>query len=59
MSYDESKEFLMPNPHKGETRSEFVQRFMTSKEAQRSFPNEKQRLAVAYSEWARRHKEEK
>jgi hypothetical protein len=40
----------MPTPHKGEPISEFVHRFVGSKEAERSFPKKKQRLAVAYSE---------
>jgi len=41
----------MPNPRKGEKRAAYVSRFMGSKEAQRSFPNGKQRAKVAYSKW--------
>ena len=43
----------MPNPKKGETKEEYISRFMNSEEAKNSFPDEKQRLAVAYSKWAK------
>ena len=46
----------MPNPKKGEKKSEFVSRYMGSAEAKRSFPDEKQRVAVAYSEYKRKKK---
>lgn len=46
----------MPSPHKGESLSNFVGRFMGSAEAERSFPKKKQRAAVAYSEFKRRKK---
>ena len=39
----------MPKPNKGESEKHYVGRFMGSKESQRSFPNKKQRLAVAYA----------
>jgi len=39
----------MPEPKKGETTREYVSRFMKSKEAQKDFPDPKQRAAVAYS----------
>ena len=45
----------MPKPNKGESEKHYVGRFMGSKESQRSFPNKKQRLAVAYSISAHRH----
>lgn len=44
----------MPNPNKGETKEEFIARFMSSPEAKKDFPDEKQRLAVAYSKWKRK-----
>ncbi len=45
----------MPNPSKDETKEEYIARFMKSEEAQRDFPEEKQRLAVAYSKWEHRN----
>lgn len=48
----------MPKPRKGETKEEFIARFMSSEEAKRDFPDEKQRLAVAYSIWEQHHKKE-
>ena len=45
----------MPEPRKGESLSHFVGKYVSSKEAEHSFPKKKQRLAVAYSE-ARRAK---
>jgi hypothetical protein len=44
----------MPNPVKGEKMSSFISRYMGSKESRKSFPEQKQRAAVAYSEWRRR-----
>lgn len=44
----------MPNPIKGETKEEFIARFMSDPEAKKSFPDQKQRLAVAYSKWRRK-----
>jgi len=41
----------MPNPIKGETREEFIKRYMSSEEAKKTFPDFKQRLAVAISKW--------
>jgi hypothetical protein len=46
----------MPEPHKGEKRASYIQRYVKSKEAQKSFPDIKQRLAVAYSEYRRKGK---
>lgn len=45
----------MPMPAKGEKKRSYIKRFVSSREAAKSFPDIKQRLAVAYSE-ARRHK---
>lgn len=41
----------MPRPKAGESKSDYISRFMGSSEAQSDFPDEKQRLAVAYSMW--------
>ena len=41
----------MPYPRKGETKEEFISRFMGSAEANRDYPDQKQRLAVAESLW--------
>jgi hypothetical protein len=46
----------MPNPVKGENLSQFVSRYMGSGEAQKSFPDKKQRAAVAYSKFRKRKK---
>jgi hypothetical protein len=39
----------MPYPTEGESQGAYVSRFMGSPEANSSFPNKKQRAAVAYS----------
>jgi len=39
----------VPTPNKGEKTQDFVHRYMGSGEAQKSFPKQKQRLAVAFS----------
>ncbi len=46
----------MPKPTKGEPMRHFLKRFMGSKEADESFPDPKQRAAVAYSMLRRRKK---
>lgn len=40
----------MPERSKGEPLNAFIGRYMGSKRAQKDFPKQKQRLAVAYSE---------
>jgi hypothetical protein len=45
----------MPKPTKGQNKAEYVQMFMSSPEAKKSFPDEKKRLAVAYSMWEKKH----
>lgn len=39
----------MPSPEGGEKLSSFVQRYMGSKKANKDFPDQKQRAAVAYN----------
>jgi hypothetical protein len=46
-------------PKKGEEKNDFISRFMGSELAKKEFPDNKQRVAVAYSQWSRIHKEEK
>lgn len=46
----------MPNPKPHEKRGSYIQRYVKSKESQKKFPDIKQRLAVAYSEYARKGK---
>lgn len=41
----------MPLPEKGEKRASYIARYVKSKESQKRFPDIKQRLAVAYSEY--------
>ncbi len=43
----------MPNP--GESLKAYIARYMASDEAKKDIPDEKQRLAVAYSEWNKKH----
>lgn len=45
----------MPYPKAGEDKKDYVARFMASEEAKRDFPDEKQRLAVAYSMFEKRN----
>jgi|HubBroStandDraft_6_1064221.scaffolds.fasta_scaffold4825017_2 hypothetical protein len=40
----------MPEREKGEPLNKFIGRYMKSKRAEKDFPKQKQRLAVAYSE---------
>jgi hypothetical protein len=49
----------MPTPHKGESLSGFVAKYMGSKEARKSFPKQSQRAAVAYSEARKAHLKKK
>lgn len=49
----------MPKPNPGESKKAYIARFMASEEAQKSFPDKKQRLAVAYSMWRKRSKRSK
>lgn len=49
----------MPSPSKGESLSDFVGRYMGSGEARKSFPSQKQRAAVAYSEYRQAKKKRK
>lgn len=46
----------MPSPKPRENLSQFVKRYMGSGEAQESFPDQKQRAAVAYSIYRKRKK---
>lgn len=46
----------MPKPKQDESKEDYVARFMSSEEAKRDYPDEKQRLAVAYSEYKRSKK---
>ena len=45
----------MPYPTKDETKAEYIKKFMESSEAQEDFPDDKQRVAVAYSLWEKRN----
>lgn len=45
-------------PIKGEKKHDYLQRYMSSSEAIHDFPDEKQRFAVALSEWEKTHKSE-
>lgn len=46
----------MPNPKPGEKEQSYIARYVRSKRAQKDFPDQKQRLAVAYSEYERKGK---
>ena len=45
----------MPLPRKGEAKKSYIGRYVADQQAKRDFPNVKQRMAVAYSEYARAH----
>lgn len=46
----------MPEPRKGENLAHYIGRFIGSAEAEKSFPDKKQRMAVAYSLYKRKKK---
>ena len=46
----------MPKPNANESEADYVARYMGSAEAKKKYPDEKQRLAVAYSEYRRNKK---
>lgn len=46
----------MPDPKSKESKEEFVKRFMSSEEAKKDFPDEKQRLAVAHKKFKEQSK---
>jgi hypothetical protein len=43
----------LTTPKKGEEKNDFISRFMSSKQAKIDFPENKQRVAVAFSQWQR------
>lgn len=49
----------MPRPKKGERQAKFVERYVSSAESKKRFPDLKQRLAVAYSEYKQARKKRK
>jgi len=49
----------MPTPSRTEAESAFISRYMGSGEAKKSFPDAKQRAAVAYSVYKNRKKKRK
>lgn len=48
----------MPYPTQNEDEQEYISRFMKSAEAIKDYPDEKQRVAVAYSLWKERNKKD-
>ena len=47
----------MPKPNKGESQEEYMKRFMSSDEAKKDYPDEKQRYAVGLSMWKKHSKQ--
>jgi hypothetical protein len=45
----------MPRPKPKESEKDFVQRYVNSKEAKKTFPQTDQRVAVAHDLWKKRH----
>jgi hypothetical protein len=43
----------MPKPNKGESRKDFIQRCMSSQEANKDFPDRRQRYAFCISQFNR------
>jgi hypothetical protein len=48
----------MPYPSKGDTKQEYIEKFMKSPEARKDYPSQDQRAAVAYSIWKEKHGEQ-
>lgn len=46
----------MPYPNKSESKESYIERFMKSKEANKDYPDTKQRYAVAQSIWKHKNK---
>ena len=46
----------MPSPNEGEPKKDYVSRCMSSKEAKRDFPDQKQRVAFCHSKWSNKGK---
>ena len=46
----------MPSPHKNEQEKEFISRCMGDSEANKTFPDQKQRAAFCYSQWRNKDK---
>jgi hypothetical protein len=44
----------LPTPNKKESQSEFIARFMSNPLMKKEYPEEKQRLAIAYSQWKKK-----
>jgi hypothetical protein len=51
-----TEETRMPSPKKGEQQSKFMQRCVSSSESQKSFPEQKQRVAFCHSQWKNKGK---
>lgn len=45
----------LPKPNKGESKEDFVSRFMSSDAMEKEFPNDKKRLGVAHSQFSEGH----
>ena len=46
----------MPRPHKGQSKEDFISEYVSSPEAMKQFPEDKQRVAIAENLW-RKHLE--
>ena len=46
----------MPSPRKGEPQKKYISRCMSCKEAQKSFPDQSQRVAFCHSQWGNKGK---
>lgn len=49
----------LPKPRKNEAQNEFISRCMASDVIQNDFPNQKQRVAVCFSQWKTAKKKQK
>lgn len=45
----------LDRPYKGESKQEFISRFMSSDAMQKEYPKQDQRLAVAHSKWRKKN----
>ncbi len=48
----------IPTPGQGESQDKFISRFMSNSAMQKDYPDQKQRAAVAYSQWKGKGKKE-
>jgi hypothetical protein len=59
ISYEYILKMPLPSPSSGESKDKFISRFMSSEAMKKEFPDHKQRVAVANTQWRKSQKEER